>query len=221
MEKNFWQGKRVRLRGIEPSDAEHFIRWNRDSERARFLDFVWPPISEASVHAWVEEQSRRKLENDSFHWVIEDSEGTPAGSISTHDCNPRYGTFSYGVDIAPEHRQKGYASEAIRLVLKYYFEELRYQKVTVPVHGDNQPSIKLHERLGFQREGTHRLMLFTQGRFVDVIWFGMTVDEFQRQPISCSVACATPPAPTGEQESGTIAEGMTQAQPMGNDLAGD
>ncbi len=66
MGNNFWQRKTIRLRGIEPSDAEHFIRWNLDGERARFLDFVWPPISEASVRAWVEEQSRRKLDNDSF-----------------------------------------------------------------------------------------------------------------------------------------------------------
>ena len=175
---NYWQGKRVRLRGIEPSDAEHFIRWNLDSERARHLDFVWPPTSNASVQAWVEAQSRQKLEHDSFHWVIENHDGDPVGSISTHDCTPRYGTFSYGIDVAPEHQRQGYAREAIRLVLRYYFEELRYQKVTVPVHSDNEASIRLHEGLGFQREGTHRRMFYTQGHFVDVIWFGMTAEEF-------------------------------------------
>ena len=175
---NYWQGKRVRLRGIEPSDAEHFIRWNLDSERARHLDFVWPPTSNASVQAWVEAQSRQKLEHDSFHWVIENHDGDPVGSISTHNCTPRYGTFSYGIDVAPEHQRQGYAREAIRLVLRYYFEELRYQKVTVPVHSDNEASIRLHEGLGFQREGTHRRMFYTQGHFVDVIWFGMTIEEF-------------------------------------------
>ena len=176
---NFWQGKKVRLRAIEPSDAEYFIRWNLDSERARHLDFVWPPTSEASVRAWVEEQSKRKLEHDSFHWMIENQDGEPVGSISTHDCNPRDGTLSYGVDVAPEQQRQGYAGEAIRLVLKYYFEELRYQKVTVPVHSDNPASIRLHESLGFQREGTLRRMFFTRGHFVDVIWFGMTAEEFQ------------------------------------------
>ncbi|HKR58702.1 MAG TPA: GNAT family protein [Pyrinomonadaceae bacterium] len=178
---NFWQGKKIRLRGIELSDAEYFIRWNLNSERARHLDFVWPPTSNASVHAWVEEQSKRKLENDSFHWVIENHDSEIVGSISTHDCNPRAGTFSYGIDIAPEHHRKGCASEAIQLVMQYYFEELRYQKVTVPVHGDNESSIRLHEKLGFQREGTHRRMVYTQGHFVDVLWFGMTVEEFHRK----------------------------------------
>ena len=166
---NFWQEKKIRLRGIEPSDAAHFIQWNLNSERARHLDFVWPPTSDASVQAWAEERSKRKLEHDAFHWVIENQDGEPAGSISTHNCNPRYGTFTYGIDVAPEHQRKGYACEAIQLVLRYYFEELRYQKVTVAVHSDNESSIKLHDRLGFQREGTHRRMLYTQGHFVDVL----------------------------------------------------
>jgi len=175
---NFWQGKKIRLRGIEPSDAESFIRWNLNSERARHLDFVWPPTSKASVQTWVEDWSKRKLENDSFHWVIENFDGEAVGSISTHDCNPRCGTFSYGIDIELEHQRKGYASEAIQLVLRYYFEELRYQKVTVPVHSDNEPSVKLHGKLGFKQEGAHRRMFYTQGRLVDVLWFGMTVEEF-------------------------------------------
>src|SRR5262245_31961790 len=178
---NFWQGEKIRLRGIEPSDAEHFIRWNLDSERARHLDFVWPPISNTSVHTMVEEQSKRKFEDDSFHWIIENRESEPVGSISTHHCNPRYGTFSYGIDIAPEHQRKGYASEAIQLVMKFYFEELRYQKVTVGVHGNNEPSIRLHEKLGFQLEGTHRRMAYTHGQFVDLLWFGMTVEEFHQK----------------------------------------
>ncbi len=63
--------------------------------------------------------------------------------------------------------------------MRYYFEELRYQKVTVPVHSYNTASIHLHERLGFKLEGTHRRMGFTRGAYFDLLWYGMTVDEFQ------------------------------------------
>jgi RimJ/RimL family protein N-acetyltransferase len=87
---NFWQGKCIRLRAIEPGDAAFFFKWNLDSERARHLDFVWPTPSLASVQEWVDGQSRRKLENDTFHWVIENESGEAVGSISTHDCNPRW-----------------------------------------------------------------------------------------------------------------------------------
>jgi RimJ/RimL family protein N-acetyltransferase len=179
MSANFWQGNKVRLRAIEPTDAEFFIKWNLDSERARNLDFVWPPVSEASVREWVEKQSKNKLQDDSYNWIIEDRYGVPVGSIDTHSCNSRNGTFSYSIHIDPDYRGKGYAREAIFMVLHYYFEELRYQKVTVPVHSNNDNSIHLHERLGFSEEGRHRRMLYRQGDYIDVLWYGMTIDEFQ------------------------------------------
>jgi RimJ/RimL family protein N-acetyltransferase len=176
---NVWQGKLVRLRGLEPSDATAFFEWNLDSEMARNLEFVWPPVSQAQVRTWVEEQSQRKLENDSFTWVIEDSSGRAVGAISTHSCNPRNGTFSYGVNIAREDRRKGFAAEAIGLVLRYYFEELRYQKVTVQVYSYNEGSMELHEKLGFVREGTLRRMVYTGGRYHDAHWYGLTREEWE------------------------------------------
>ena len=166
------------MRAIEPGDAAIFAKWNLDSERGRFLDFLWPPTSLAADQRWVEQESQRRMENDTCHWVIENRDGEALGSIATHDCSPRNGTFSYGLDVAAEHQRKGYASAAIWLVLRYYFDELRYQKVSVMVHSDNQASIRLHKKLGFQLEGTLRRMVFTHGGYVDALWFGMTVEEF-------------------------------------------
>lgn len=179
MEKiNFWQGKNIRLRGIEPEDAALFFNWNRDSNRNRNLDFLWPPQSFAAVKDWTEKQSLKKLDHDGYVWVIETIDSTPVGVISSHNCNPRDGTFSYGLDIVQDQRRKGYASEAIRIVLRYYFTELRYQKANICVHADNPASIKLHGHLGFTQEGRQRRMVFTKGEYVDLIWFGITDEEY-------------------------------------------
>lgn len=42
----------------------------------------------------------------------------------------------------------------------------------------NTPSLALHEKLGYTREGTLRRMVFTGGQYYDVVEFGMTDDEF-------------------------------------------
>ncbi len=179
---DFWRGAVVRLRAIETTDVANFLRWNEDSERGRLLDFLWPPQSEAAVRAWVEEQARRKLEGDAYHWVIENAQGDAVGSIATHHCNQRDGVFSYGLDIDCRHRRRGYARAAIGLVLRYYFDHLRYHKASVMVHGDNEASLRLHDRLGFVREGILREQVFTNGVYVDLILFGLTADEFRRRP---------------------------------------
>ena len=177
---NFWQGRLVRLRGAEPSDAETFARWNLDSELARDVDFVWPPVSLAFIRKDLEELSLKKLEADAFTWVVEDADGNAVGSISTHRCNSRTGVFRYGLSVAREHRRRGYATEAVLLVLKYYFEERRYQKCLVGVHANNPASVALHEKLGFVREGTLRRMVYTGGRFHDVHHYGMLKEEWEQ-----------------------------------------
>lgn len=180
---NFWQGRLVRLRGAEPSDAEAFARWNLDGEMARDLDFVWPPVSLAFVRKDLEGLTLRKLDGDAFFWVIEDAAGQAVGQIATHGCEPRTGVFRYGLSVAREHRRRGYATEAVALVLKYYFEELRYQKCLVGVRSNNAASVALHERLGFVREGTLRRMAYTGGRFHDVYHYGMLKEEWEQSPL--------------------------------------
>lgn len=178
---NFWQGDPVRLRAIEPADVDVVCAWNQDSEMARHLDFVWPPQSRESVRQWAERTATREPKDDVHFFIIENLAGEAVGQIDTHHVDRRVGAFSYGISIRAEHRRRGYAAAAVLLVLRYYFDELRYQKVTVEVHADNPDSLRLHERLGFQVEGRLRRMLYVHGQYVDVFMLGMTVDEFRER----------------------------------------
>lgn len=180
---NFWQGRLVRLRGVEPSDAEAFARWNLDSEAARELEFTWPPVSLARVAKDTEELALKKFEAGDFVFVVEDGAGVAVGNVATHHCDQRAGTFMYGLYVAREHRRRGYAAEAVLLVLKYYFEELRYQKCTVGVHANNEASIALHEKLGFRREGTLRRVVYAGGRYLDSHYYGLTREEWEQSPL--------------------------------------
>lgn len=66
-----------------------------------------------------------------------------------------------------------------KLFLRYYFMELGYQKVTANVYSFNESSLKLHERLGFIREGQLRNMIYCNGKYHDEIYLGMTKLEFE------------------------------------------
>lgn len=144
----------------------------------RNLSFVWPPVALAQVRKQVEEQTGKALENDAFQWVIEDRAGTAVGAIETHHCDHQAGVFSYSINIAREHQRNGYATEAIRLVLHYYFAELRYHKASVRVFSHNQASIRLHEKLGFVQEGTLRQEIYTRGAYYDIVCYGLLQAEY-------------------------------------------
>jgi RimJ/RimL family protein N-acetyltransferase len=175
---NIWQGQRVRLRAIEPEDWEAFSAFDLDSLVARDCYAIPFPKSHEASRKWTVDEARAETKQDVFRFAIENLAGELVGTINTHSCEPRHGTFGYGIAIRREHWRKGYASEAIRLVLRYYFQELRYQKVTAHVYAFNQPSLKLHQQLGFQQEGRLRRMIYTDGAYHDVCIFGMTAEEF-------------------------------------------
>ncbi len=175
---NYWQGKNIRLRAIEPSDAVSFYAWDQDSDMGRYLDRVWQPVSLELQKRWTERASAQEP-GDEFFFVIENQAGETVGSISTHHCDRRTGVFSYGVAVQVDFQRRGYASEAIRMVLRYFFEELRYQKVNVEIHSDNPASAHLHELLGFQLEGRVRRSVYSSGLFLDNLIYGMTAEEFR------------------------------------------
>jgi len=175
---SYWQGTAVRLRALEPSDWKVYFAWNQDDAMARRLLEIPFPQSQEAVKQWAEKESTRRREDDNCRFVIENTDAEVVGDLTTHLCDPRTGAFFYGLHVHKAHRRKGYAKEAIAIVLRYYFYERRYQKVMAAIYSFNEASIRLHESLGFQREGQWRRMGYSEGQYFDHLFYGLTVEEF-------------------------------------------
>jgi len=180
---NFWTGEKVRLRAVTLSDADNYFKYGMDydDEADRYCDMIYFPRNYDQLKKSVEKWSQEEPKNDEFFLIITDLDGNPVGNIGTQRCDRKNGTFQYGLGIIREARNKGYAADAIKLLLKYMFLELRYQKVTAYVYAFNEPSIKLHEKLGFVQEGRLRRAIYTNGEYFDEIFFGMTKEEFDEK----------------------------------------
>lgn len=178
--EQIFKGEKVKLRSVEPKDWEFFYQLDdMTTDFGRNTDQIWFPNSQARAKAWTESLSTTTVIDDNFRFQIESiATGDLVGTLNTHTTNARVGTFMYGIAITPFHQRKGFASEAIKLVLRYYFHEKRYQKVNAEVYAFNQPSILLQEHLGFTLEGRLRRMVYTNGQFHDALIYGMIREEF-------------------------------------------
>jgi RimJ/RimL family protein N-acetyltransferase len=87
--------------------------------------------------------------------------------------------FSFGVVIDGPHRRRGYAADAVAVLLRYGFGESHYQKCNSAAVHTNAASIALHTKLGFTQEGRRSRRWFYNGQYHDDILFGMTVEEFE------------------------------------------
>ncbi|MFN8419378.1 MAG: GNAT family protein [Anaerolineae bacterium] len=179
---HMFEGKLVRLRASDPADDQPFGEWARNyPDEERFLDEIHFPRPRTRAPADESAPKPPAGENENFQFTIETLSGETAGAIHIHHANRHNGTFMYGIALLPDHRRKGYAAEAIRLVLNYYFNERRYQKCNVEVFGFNPGSARLHETVGFTLEGRLRRMIYSMGAYHDVLCYGITDEEFRQR----------------------------------------
>jgi RimJ/RimL family protein N-acetyltransferase len=174
---SFWTGERVRLRGIEPEDWTAFMRFAVDEERLG--DLLQLPRSAESFRTWAKEQAVAKSDGDSFGLAIEAVDtGEIVGAVGSNHADPRAGWFEYGITMGAEHRRKGFAAEAVVMLLRFMFAERRYHKCQARIFAHNEASLSLHRRLGFVEEGRLRDHVFFAGRHHDLVMMGMLADEF-------------------------------------------
>ena len=81
--------------------------------------------------------------------------------------------------LEPAHTGHGYATEAVRELLRHAVEDLGVHRVTANCFLDNDASWRLMERVGLRRE-THavRESLHRSGRWLDVVGYALLADEW-------------------------------------------
>lgn len=176
---SYWTGTRVQLRGPEPDDWIEGKRVDEVTEDQRSGGQMWPPRSDASYRKGAEDQAVQSPDADAFSLAIVSVEsGQLVGGISTHEGDKTAGAFSYGIMVGQAHQRRGYASEAVILVLGYMFGERRFQKCNVVCYSYNDASIALQRKLGFTEEGRIRRNRYFAGRYYDDVLFGITIEEY-------------------------------------------
>lgn len=72
-----------------------------------------------------------------------------------------------GYFLDEKHNGKGYTTEAVRLIVKYAFDELKLHRVEAGVMPHNIGSISVLEKAGFEKEGLARKNVKINGKWED------------------------------------------------------
>lgn len=177
----FWQGQKIRLRPFRADDAPKKWREWTDTETRRFLESQTdlPPMALATYTEQMQAAADfQERSNERIGFAIETLAGEFAGWINLFIGEPRHGSFSLGLSIFREHQRQGYASEAIRIILRYGFNELRCHKCNSACLASNEASAQMHRKLGFREEGRRREIFYIAGRYEDELLFGMLKEEY-------------------------------------------
>lgn len=175
----YWQNDLVRLRAWQEEDWEWDYYNSFDSLAGRLADYNidLPPTSLGSKE-YSSRVANFKSNNGRTVFAIETLEGTHVGRINILLDDDKNGTFGMGIKVAKEYQGKGYGTSAMKILMKYGFMEKRLNKYSASVLEGNDASINMHRKLGCEQEGVLKQNIYTNGRYYDEIYFGLTKDKY-------------------------------------------
>lgn len=172
-------GRRLLLRVPEPTDASAIARALRDRKVTRPIHLP----ARYSIHDAREfiRRSHRGLKDRSTYYlsIILRKNGELIGGCGLDRIrfDDRNGHVGYW--IARPHWGNGYASEAASILIGAGFRELKLHRIHTGAFPENLPSIRVLRRLGFRTEGHARQDCLVDGRYHDLILFGLLHREFR------------------------------------------
>lgn len=99
-------------------------------------------------------------------FTVFSSEAVPMGTIDIRP-DPAIASASVGLWIGAKFHGMGHGTEAVRLITRYGFENLKLQRIHASVFAGNIASRRIFERNGFQLEGIFPLAVLKRGVFLD------------------------------------------------------
>jgi len=165
------QGKHLQLRALEPKDLELLYKWENNPA-------VWPvsgtlaPFSRFVIEQYLTVSHQDIYTSKELRLMIDlqtgDENTKTIGCIDLFDFDPKNKRVGIGILIGDEsEKRKGYAAEAIEIVIEYCFTTLDMHQVFCSVTSDNQDSMGLFRKLNFETTGTRKDWIYVKGQFVD------------------------------------------------------
>jgi RimJ/RimL family protein N-acetyltransferase len=176
---SFLEGERIYLRPLVESDAEGpYPSWFNDEEVCRGNSHhVFPYAAEAAL-AYIRQAAQSP--DNLILAIIRREDERHIGNIALQGIHTVYRSAELSIVIGDKSAwRKGYAREAMRLLCDHGFGALNLNRIACGTFEDNQGMKRLALAVGMQEEGRRRQAAFKQGRYVDVIEYGVLKSDYE------------------------------------------
>ena len=159
--------ERLILRSLEDGDAEFIFKHFSDPTVTQHL-LDSPPMSKRSEAIDLIAFYRTRERHGPNRWgIVTRSDNSVIGTCGFHNWAPRHHRAEIGYDLSPHAWGHGFMTEALRLILAHGFKDMSLNRIDAFVFGENEKSIRLLEKFGFEAEGVLRDYFCFNGTFYD------------------------------------------------------
>lgn len=175
----FLRDDKVALRALREEDVDGpYLDWLNDAQvcagnshhrfpytRSAALDYVRDASADNSklVLAVIARETERHI-----------------GNVALDAIHPLYRVAQFSILMGDtEYWGKGYAHAAAKLLLRHGFSALNLHRIECGTFASNTGMRKLALALGMQEEGVRRAAAWKDGKYLDVVEFGLLRGEFR------------------------------------------
>ena len=171
MEHNL-TGDQVFLEYLTQNDVDQIFQWLKDEEFKKLLFYqYYPPKSEKII-----EEINKSCEEKKNHefMIFEKNTKEKIGWAGIYEidkiCNNGEIRFFIG---NKNFWGKGFGTEVVKLLLDLGFKKFKLHRIYGGANIENFGSIKIFEKLNFVKEGISREAFFKNGKYYDLVHFGL------------------------------------------------
>ncbi|MDX1435214.1 MAG: GNAT family protein [Anaerolineales bacterium] len=183
---NLFQGKNVCLAPIDmEKDPAVISRWSHDSSYLRAFQLsAAKPLSASQARKQLEELEKESDKSGRvYHFTIRevaDDRLVGTAQIWWIEWSSQAGMVHLAIGD-PQDRGRGYGGEALRMLLRYAFNELNLFRLSFVVPDYNEGAQRFFRRAGFVEEARMREAVHRGGRYWDQVLYGLLRDEWLAQ----------------------------------------
>lgn len=150
------KGEKVLIRPVKRKDAQLMLLWENDPRNWRVTE-TEEPYTLSYILAFIDSLEDVQEACQLRMIIEENATGERIGTVDLNNINFKNLNATIGILIADEkHRGKGYAKEALSLLMDYAKEELHLHSLSASIMNDNEASIRLFESEGFKLVGSRK-----------------------------------------------------------------
>ena len=168
-------GDNIYLSPRSPEAAEQFAEWLNDFETT---DYIGKSSKLITLDDEIKYFTNPK-EDEYVFFIVRVEDDKLIGTVGLHNVNYTNRCATLGIFIGDKSgRNKGYGTEAIRLILEYGFKYLNLNNIKLDVLEFNERAQACYKKCGFKEYGRRRKSEFLYGKYYDRIEMDILAEEF-------------------------------------------
>ncbi|MGB2697934.1 MAG: GNAT family N-acetyltransferase [Candidatus Zixiibacteriota bacterium] len=172
LENLYLKGKGVIIRDLKRGDIDERLKWKPYPDPL-YYHYNRPPLSKVEKELWY---MRKREDPNLVYLSVDNLKGDLIGFLLLYKIDKKARASWMGIYLGYEYIDQGYGTDALQTMMKYYFEELDYEKLFLDVATLNKRAIRCYEKCGFKHLRTKfnlhdprtQIDVFSNDRFKNV-----------------------------------------------------